>query len=333
MKVKTLKFYFLLLICLFEANNILQAQTEKVEVSIEEGIYNQELKNTIEKNASLVLSAFNEAVKEGKKPAIPATALTKNAKNKINLLWKISMMQCTDSLISRDCMKTSYDDYQIRNIPVVMTSAVDSMKNEEIALDFAPDGRVNNVMVTVKNHQFLEILKSNISIDDFVMEQKIKEFVDRFRDAYNCRDIKTLELIFSNDALIITGVKIKLKEKSDMALQSLGKEKFIMQVQTKDQYLGKLKNVFKKNQYLNVVFEDVNIRKHPNPLYNKIYGVTLKQKWNSTTYSDVGYIFLLINCVDKYNMEIFVRTWQPEKDTSPDEIFNFSSFKNMVIKS
>jgi uncharacterized protein YuzE len=280
----------------------------------------------------ILLSSLNEATQQGTSPKIADAVATKAAKTKINRLWKTSPMSCDQNTIERNCALTSYKEYQIRNIPVIMSSATEETKEEEIAINFDKDGKVNNIMVIVKEQQYTEILKSNIEVKDFVQKQRITDFVDRFRDAYNCKDIKTLELIFSNDALIITGVKIKAKPIVDQAIQLLGKEKYIMQVQTKDQYINKLKNVFKKNQYLNVVFEDVYVRKHPNPQYGHIYGVTLKQEWNSSTYNDVGYIFLLINCKDEYSMEIFVRTWQPETDTAPDEIFNFSSFKNMSVK-
>jgi hypothetical protein len=326
------KNYLLLFVCLLFAGKTIQAK-ETVQLSIVDGINNQILKSAIEKNASLLLSAFNDAVQKGENPEIQDAILTKAAKEKIKLLWKTSPMECSLDSIAKNCLTTSYNDYQIRNIPVVMFSASEETKNEEIAIDFTKEGRINNVMVIVKEQQYTEMLKSNISVADFVQKQKITDFVDRFRDAYNCKDIKALELIFSNDALIITGMKIKAKSFAENPLKSLGEDKYIMQVQSKDQYLGKLKNVFKKNQYLNVIFEDVYVRKHPNPEYNNIYGVTLKQYWNSSTYSDIGYIFLLINCKDEYSMEIFVRTWQPEKDTAPDEIFNFSSFKNMSIKN
>ena len=51
-----------------------------------------------------------------------------------------------------------------------------------------------------------------------------------------------------------------------------------------------------------------------------MYGVTVKQDWNSTTYSDKGYVFLMIDLKDVDNPIIHVRTWD-EKDS-----FNIKSF-------
>jgi hypothetical protein len=75
--------------------------------------------------------------------------------------------------------------------------------------------------------------------------------------------------------------------------------------------LAGLKRCFKRNKYIDVSFEDIEVLKHP--LSDKIYGVTLKQDWNSSTYSDTGYVFLMIDFTDEFEPCIQVRTWQPEK--------------------
>ena len=45
----------------------------------------------------------------------------------------------------------------------------------------------------------------------------------------------------------------------------------------------------------------------------EIYGVKLKQKWQSDSYSDTGYLFLMIDFINPDKPLIHVRTWQPEK--------------------
>ena len=61
-----------------------------------------------------------------------------------------------------------------------------------------------------------------------------------------------------------------------------------------------------------------------------IFGVTLKQHWNSSNYSDVGYLFLMINFEDEMNPSIQVRTWQPDKYNGKplprDEVFSLDMF-------
>ncbi|MDR1161338.1 MAG: hypothetical protein LBK45_03270, partial [Tannerellaceae bacterium] len=59
-------------------------------------------------------------------------------------------------------------------------------------------------------------------------EQRIKEFVDRFKNAYYRKDIKTLNAIWGDN----------MREKA------LSKEKPKMQMQTKSAYLSKMKYIF-----------------------------------------------------------------------------------------
>jgi hypothetical protein len=86
--------------------------------------------------------------------------------------------------------------------------------------------------------------------------------------------------------------------------------------------------VFQNNTRIHVVFDKIEVSHHPK--YDDIYGVTLKQGWNTNNYSDVGWLFLMIDFRDGENMEIHVRTWQPEKlngrQLTDDEIFGLGQF-------
>jgi hypothetical protein len=329
--MRTGKFYLALCIFFALATHTIWAQDEEVTVSIT-NMDNEQLRQTMENNASLLLTAFNKAARTGRKPAIPSGIVTKEAKNKLQDLWSMSAMACKTSVIQERYLVTYEKEYQIRNIPMVMYAAdSDSTKYEEIALNFAADGMISDIIITVKEHQYMHVEWEAVS--DIEQEQRIKEFIDLFRDAYNCKDINILGAFFSNNALIITGRKVQEKPNSnEMLKKALPGKKYELQVQSKSQYLTKLKDIFKKNDYINIVFDSIEIVKHPNPELKYVYSATMKQHWNSSTYKDVGYLFLLINCINKNKMEIFVRTWQPEQEVdSYDDIFGFSTFKIEVL--
>ena len=58
-----------------------------------------------------------------------------------------------------------------------------------------------------------------------------------------------------------------------------------------------------------------------------IYGVTLRQKYDSDTYSDDGYLFLLWDFRNPSMPKIHVRTWQPAQSVhNPDDVFSLSDF-------
>jgi len=93
----------------------------------------------------------------------------------------------------------------------------------------------------------------------------------------------------------------------------------------KQEYIDRLTRVFKVNQFIKVGFDEIEIYQHP--LYDRIYGVTLLQRWTSSTYSDVGYLFLMIDFKDESHPMIHVRTWQPQKYTAEDEVIGLGDFE------
>ena len=44
-----------------------------------------------------------------------------------------------------------------------------------------------------------------------------------------------------------------------------------------------------------------------------IFGVRLLQEYHSTTYGDIGYLFLMVDLRDTQRPVIHVRAWQPDK--------------------
>jgi hypothetical protein len=159
----------------------------------------------------------------------------------------------------------------------------------------------------------------------------ILDVVENFRTAYNRKDTSFLYNIYSDDALIITGKVVNRQERLD-APKATNATKSEYSVQNKKTYLAKLKNVFASNSYINIKFDDIVVKRHEgNP---NIYGVTLKQHWNTSNYSDEGWLFLIFDYEDENNPQIWVRTWQPLQDGngnpirySNEDIFNLSDFK------
>jgi hypothetical protein len=106
---------------------------------------------------------------------------------------------------------------------------------------------------------------------------------------------------------------LKEKGQSDdfakMTLLTPSKVKLVQQ--TKAEYLeGLQKNAFKKNSFLNVRFEDVQVMQHEK--IPEIYGINCRQLWNSSTYSDKGYLFLMMDFRNAHEPIIHVRSWQPK---------------------
>lgn len=306
------------------------AQLDVVKVHIEDGISDPVLRENMENNATSLMSAFNSTIIQGKsRLKLDDKAFTKEGMECVKDMWETSAMMCPVSSITEKCSSLGEGKgYQIRNLPVTMLAADEDTQEQELVINFTSTGAIDNVLVALEQHRYVDILSANISVKDLVRRQTIIEFVENFRTSYNRKDIDYINSVFSNDALIITGKVVKVKEQSDHMLQALGSEKVLYQTSTKEEYIKNLKRCFSRNAYINLKFEELEVVRHP--IYDHIYGVTLKQYWNSNNYSDVGYLFLMIDFTDPALPCIQVRTWQPDKYNGKkidrDEVFELSDF-------
>ena len=273
------------------------AQLEQTRLVLTDGI-NGSVKQSIEDNVSWLLQTCNEAVMTGKKPDMDGNSITKEARKAVEEMWKTSPMACPVSQIEEICIQTN-TGYQVRNIPVTMMAANDSVKDQELVVSLTDQGMIDGVSIAISENKYKEIMSEHESVSDLYRRQVIVDFVENYRTSYNRKDLKYIESVFSDNALIITGKVVKEKPKSDYALRSLSSEKIVYQKRTKKEYIANLKKVFASNKYLNVIFDEVEVIQHPK--LTDIYGVTLKQEWNSDRYRDVGFVFLMIECIIENN--------------------------------
>jgi len=324
--------FYLVLLLLFGAQT-LHAQLETCRLVITDGIRNETLKKAIEKNVSDFLTACNAAVIKDKKPVLDKTGVTGDGRKRFLEIWAGSSVSCTVSTLDRNCLIRPAGGYQIRDIPVTLHDALEDGQNQEIIINLTSDGRIDDIFVPIT--QYTDLLSEQNIIEDINLRLTVLDFIENFRTAYNRKDLSFIETVFSENAVIIVGKEVKQKPNTDRALRtSLSTAQFEYQVKNKLQYISSLKNVFKMNKYVSVLFDDIEVICHPNPKY-RVYGVTLKQNWRSgnntaSDYMDIGYVFLLIDFEDPDKPVITVRTWQPEKyegrNLRRDEIFKLGHF-------
>ncbi|MDR0725107.1 MAG: nuclear transport factor 2 family protein [Prevotellaceae bacterium] len=307
----------------------IQAQEGITQLRITAGIDEGISKMQIEMNTSLLLTAMSVGIIDGSIPDTSGIDISKEAAQTLFSMWQsTSEMICPISTVERKCLHRLQGGYQVRDIPVSMLAAPEDDRDHNLVINYTKDGKIDDIFVAIENSRIDQILLNNISVEDFSRRMKILDFVEQFRTAYNIKDLNHIKKVFSNNALIITGKVIVEKPNSDQVLQNIGKEKIVYQTQTKQEYVTKLEGIFANNKYINIEFEDIEVITHPK--YNEIYGVTLKQKWNTSNYSDVGYLFLMIDFKDDDNPLIHVRTWQPDKyngkELAREERFHIGSF-------
>ena len=300
-----------------------------VTVTISDGIDNETLKSKMEAGMSALLTEINNAQAEGRALNFAPLGLDPSVQISLSMLWENSPFLCTDEKITERGLTTP-SGYQVRNIPLLMKPKANRNFNEteyqEAVISFDKKGNIESFYLSLSMNLYMSVIKENKEISDLRRRQLILDYVERFRTAYNTKDIDFLEQVFSDDALIITG-KVISQKKNDIKLP----DKIVYTKQTKTEYLGRLRQVFKKNNYIKVTFDEIKVMRHPSKKLTDFYGVTLHQGYTSSNYHDDGYLFLLWDFRDEEHPIIHVRTWQPDAINGnrlpEDEVFSIYDFE------
>jgi len=273
-------------------------------------------------NVGAVFGSIHDSYFSGRSGlTISESNATSRAVQQIQALWNTSNFFCTEIEVIRRVAQSS-NGLQVRSIPVFFKEGgTDEDRYQDLVIEFASDGRINDVYIALPMHQINRILETQDVVTDLRRRQLILGFVENFRTAYNRRDIGYLDRVFSNDALIIVGREVQPTNRSDSP-RPLGVDVEYV-TRSKEEYMNGLRRVFQNNQYINIKFSEIEVLRHDGN--NNIYGVTLRQDWNTTNYSDVGWLFLMIDFRDESNPLIWVRTWQPIT-VQPNNVFGLDNF-------
>ena len=297
-----------------------------VQISISDGIDNQQVKTKMETKMSALLTEINAAQASGRALNFANLNLSSSVQMSLSMLWENSPFMCTDEVVVERCLTTG-SGYQVRNIPLMMKPRADrnfgESEYQEAVISIDRQGYIESFYLSISMNLYMSVIRENKEITDLRRRQLILDYVEQFRTSYNTKDIHFLEQVFSDDALIITG-KVISQKKDNMKLP----DKIIYKKQTKQEYLTNLRRVFANNSYIKVTFDDIKVMRHStNPNF---YGVTLHQGYTSSNYHDDGYLFLLWDFSNEEQPQIHVRTWQPDQingDRIPDdEIFSLNDF-------
>lgn len=322
-KMKLHKFFILLLVLICPFHCMARVTFQFSAGSIESG----SLKTKMENNISELLTEINRAGSQGTTLNLSSISMEPEAKIRLNALWnEASHFVCDrETNISR-CLN-DYQGYQVRAIPITMKpidSSYAQSINRELTISLNKNGVITGVRPAWELQEDVsKIMQDANGVADTRMRREILKWVEDFRCYYNERNIKALNQIYSDDALIITGsVVMQKKMHGDIGLRYDQKVNYT--VQSKEQYITKLARIFKNNSRINVEFDHISVVMHP--AKPNIYGVTLHQKWQTSSYSDEGWLFLLWNFNDPERPQIHIRTWQPGQVVAKDGVFTLDDF-------
>ena len=148
-------------------------------------------------------------------------------------------------------------------------------------------------------------------------------FLEDYQTAYALKRHRYLESIYSDDALIIVGRVVKKTEIPDRMSLKLSAEDIELTKYDKDQYMKNLSMCFKNNEYIRLRFTETEFTKANDG--SDVYGVRVRQEYFSSSYGDVGYLFLLVDLRGSMPL-IHVRAWQPDK-VDLEKLMNMSDVR------
>ncbi len=291
---------------------------------------------TMEYNLAVLLTEINRAHSQGVALNIQSLPISQFAQDGLQMLWKNATFYCDEDFVV-DRLWNFEKSYMVRHIPVLLhprDANEETPRYQEVVVEFGLDGSISDFLFS-SDLQMGESMERGGKAVELDRKMVILSYCDRFRTAYNTKDINFIRKVFSEDALIITGSVIKTKAYDGVPVTSVKYKR-----QSKEQYLTNLENCFRANQWINVKFYEVGIggeeggtpcvtQSTENP---NLYGVRLRQEWNSSNYSDNGYIFLLWDFTNEKEPVIHVRTWQPAivngRKLPEEEIFSLSDFES-----
>lgn len=300
-------------------------------------------KKTMEKNISKLLTVINTAGNSDSETLVlPASTIESSAKTRLDAFWKNMKFVIQETDIVGQCLETR-SGFEVRQIPIVLKpqqAMEEKLKYRELAISLNKNGRIVGVNMALSNNEISSVMADAEGVTDASRRMEIAHFVEQLRLSYIQKDTAVLNLLFSDDALIITGTVIKSAGKSNMETEAV---KVKYRKEKKKEYVDRMANqVFKNNKFIEVKFDQITIF-HSNAQKANFYGVTLHQDWSSIrygdkratanhpSYQDEGWVFLLWEFPDDgSNPIIHVRTWQPDElinsGVKTISIFDFDGF-------
>lgn len=267
-----------------------------------------------EANLGTLLTEINRA--QGEHTILSTKSLPMNdfAIKSLIRLWAVTPFYCDDEEVVDRCWAFRDGSMMVSHIPLIITPEGEDFgvgSYQEAVVEFDKSGRITDFRLAL-DAQMSESLERCGSVVAKEQQMIILQQVERFRTAYNTKDIATIEQMFSDDALIITGKVVKTTETNFTVVHDrMGKEK----------YIANLKRAFARNKWIDVKFSQIGENGETggcagitqSKVNNTMFGVRLRQEWKSATYSDEGYLFLLWEFpASGGDPIIHVRTWQPE---------------------
>ena len=232
---------------------------------------------------------------------------------KVTDYMRFNKPQPLDRQIEADLNPTQ-NGWELRRVRMMHDyPSIHKQTTEYLVLDFSKLGELVDINLSISEFLYDKFVESGEFGNDWDNRQEIIKFVEKFRTAYQTRDITKIDQMFSEDAIIIKGRVFETKglppDLIDSSYNRMNNQPAWEEIRlTKNQFLKNEQNIFNNQKDLLIEFSTFDIIQKNN--VQNVYGVEMRQSYMVSTYQDEGYLFLLIDFNDVDPL-IYVRAWQP----------------------
>lgn len=186
---------------------------------------------------------------------------------------------------------------------------------DDVIFTFDKDQKICNLTFGIGSVAENDLLHKNVKWGEETRQQ-VLSFLENYKTAYCLKDSDYIKAIFDDNATIIVGHVAKRTTRpglEDSQISDMGRDIITYNHFTKATYLEHLKKTFKRNQFIDIKFTNNDVMLLENE-EGKVFSIQIGQEYSSSTYADMGYLFLMVDMTNADEPLIKIRTWQPKPD-------------------
>lgn len=208
-----------------------------------------------------------------------------------------------------------------RSIPMQFSFEGGKRKfTEDVTFTFNKEGLIESLAFGLGSVARKDIFSMEGEAWSDYMKMVVVTFLENYKTAFALKRLDFIETMFDDDAVIIIGHVVKKADKRREGDATIieNKEHVTYARKTKAEYMEQLKRCFASNQFINIRFANTDVGAVD--VGEDTYGIQLRQEYFSSSYGDVGYLYLMVDFLNPDEPIIKVRTWQPERkpDLTPN---------------
>lgn len=199
---------------------------------------------------------------------------------------------------------------------------------EEVSFTFNQEHKIENVAFGIGREAEDGIFnRPNASYTPEVCEIMVS-FLENYKTAYSLERLDYLRELFADDAVIIVGRVLRRQNSNRpdaVNISANGNDIIQYNQYNKQQYIDHLARSFNRNDYINIQFANHQIQWLNKYQDRPVFAINIRQQYESSIYSDMGYLFLMVDMSDPNAPLIKVRTWQPN-EVDINQLYNAGDF-------